>query len=176
MADENVNGSQPQGGTDTLMNFPQKGRIEWDLNTIVMIGGICLATAANIAVAAVSWNDTKRDIQDIQEKVQAETTARQARGVVTDGRFADLNKAVAEITPLSFQVTRVIETSSENKKAIEAANDRIDRVVESIGGKLDTVIENVNKIATRVEVLSSKLDDAQTRANKTLWRMPIVRP
>lgn len=159
------------------MHLPEKGKIEWNLNTIVMIGGICLATAANVAVAAISWNDTKRDIKDIQEQVQAETQARQARGVLTDSRFTDLNKAVAEIAPLSFQVTRVIESTAENKKGVEAANDRIDRVVESIGGKLDTVIENVNKIATRVEVLGSKLDDAQGRMNKTsLYRTPVIRP
>jgi len=158
------------------MNFPERGRIEWNLNTLVMIGGIFLATLANVAIAAISWNDTKRDIREIQEQVKAETDARQARGLVTDGRFTDLNKAVAEIAPLSFQVTRVIETSSENKKGIEAANDRIDRVVESIGGKLDTVIENVNKIATRVEVLGSKLDDQAARTNKTKFEQPVWRP
>lgn len=160
----------------TGMNFPEKGRIEWNLNTIVMIGGIFLATLANVAIAAISWNDTKRDIQEIQEQVKSETQARQARGLVTDGRFTDLNKAVAEIAPLSFQVTRVIESTAENKKAIELANDRIDRVVESIGGKLDTVIENVNKIATRVEVLSSKLDDAREKADKTTFQQPVWRP
>jgi hypothetical protein len=160
----------------TGMNFPEKGRIEWNLNTIVMIGGIFLATLANVAIAAISWNDTKRDIQEIQEQVKSETQARQARGLVTDGRFTDLNKAVAEIAPLSFQVTRVIEASAENKKGVEAANDRIDRVVESIGGKLDTVIENVNKLATRVEVFGSKLDDQAARTNKTLFRTPIIRP
>lgn len=159
------------------MQLPGRSKIfEWNFNTLVVSGGLIFATLTNVAIAAISWNDTKRDIQDIQEQVQAETQARQQRGLITDGRFADLNKAVAEIAPLSFQVTRVIEASAENKKGVEAANDRIDRVVESIGGKLDTVIENVNKIATRVEVLSSKLDDAQGRANKTMWKTPVIRP
>lgn len=72
-------------------------------------------------------------------------------------------------------MTRALEATAENKKGIEAANARVDRVVESLGGKLDTAIESINKVATRVEVLSSKLDDAQGRANKTLWRTPIVR-
>lgn len=159
------------------MQLPERAkRFEWNFNTLVVSGGIMAATLTNVAIAAISWNDTKRDIKEIQGQVQAETQARQARGQLTDGRFADLNKAVAEITPLSFQVTRVIEASAENKKAVEAANDRIDRVVESIGGKLDTVIENVNKIATRVEVLSSKLDDAREKADKTKFQQPVWRP
>lgn len=161
---------------DQAMQLPQKGKIEWNLNTWVVIIGAFVATLTNVAVAAISWNDTKRDIKEIQDQVKAETEARKARGLVTDGRFDNLNKSVAEIAPLSFQVTRVIEASAENKKAVEAANDRIDRVVESIGGKLDTVIENVNKIATRVEVLSSKLDDAREKADKTKFQQPVWRP
>ena len=56
-------------------------------------------------------------------------------------------------------------------------NKRTDRVVESFGGKLDTVIDNVNKVATQVQVLSSKLDDVQGKAaDKTIFRTPVVRP
>ena len=51
-------------------------------------------------------------------------------------------------------MTRALEATAENKKGIEAANARVDRVVESLGGKLDTAIESINKVATRVEVLS----------------------
>lgn len=152
------------------MQLPERSkRFEWNFNTLVVIGGLSFATAANVAVAAIAWNDTKRDITDIQDKLKSETE----RGIKAD---IDLNKAVAEIAPLSYQTTRSIEGVAENKKGIEAANARIDRVVESLGGKLDTAIESINKVATRVEVLSSKLDDAQERANKTLYKMPIVRP
>jgi hypothetical protein len=48
-----------------------------------------------------------------------------------------------QIPPISFQVTRAIEATSENKKGIDAAHDRIDRVVESFGGKLDNVIDTI---------------------------------
>jgi hypothetical protein len=161
-------GAQEMNGAN--MQLPERSkRFEWNFNTLVVVGGLSFATAANIAVAAISWNDTKRDIQDIQDKLKSETD----RGIKAD---IDLNKAVADIAPLTFQTTRAIEGVAENKKGIEASNARIDRVVESLGGKLDTAIESINKVATRVEVLSSKLDDAQTRANKTIWRTPIVRP
>lgn len=64
---------------------------------------------------------------------------------------------------------------AENKAGIGETNKRIDRVVESFGGKLDTVLDTMNKIATRVEVLGSKLDDAN-KTDKTIYRTPIVRP
>lgn len=151
------------------MQLPERSKkFEWNFNTLVVIGGLSFATLANVAVAAIAWNDTKRDITDIQDKLKSETE----RGIKAD---IDLNKAVAEIAPLSYQTTRAIEGVSENKKGIEASNARIDRVVEALGGKLDTAIESINKVATRVEVLSSKLDNAQTRANKTLWR-PTYKP
>jgi methyl-accepting chemotaxis protein len=159
------------------MHLPERSkRYEWNFNTLVTLCGIGATIFVNVAFVATTWTDTKRDIKELQDQVQDETDARKARGILTDGRFLDLNRSVAEITPLSFQVTRAIEGVSENKKAVESANTRIDRVVESFGGKLDTVIDSVNKIATRVEVLSSKLDDAQTRSDKTLYRTPIVRP
>jgi hypothetical protein len=162
---------------DRIMHLPERSkRYEWNFNTLVTLGGIAATILVNVGFVATTWNDTKRDIKELQQSVQEETDARKARGLLTDGRFLDLNKAVAEIAPLSFQVTRAIEGGAENKKAVEAANSRIDRVVESFGGKLDTVIDSVNKIATRVEVLSSKLDDAQTRADKTMYRTPILRP
>lgn len=152
------------------MNLPERSkRFEWNFNTLVVVGGLLFATATNIAVASISWNDTKRDIQDIQDKLKSETE----RGIKAD---IDLNRAVADIAPLTYQTTRALEGVAENKKGIEATNARIDRVVESLGGKLDTAIESINKVATRVEVLSSKLDDAQNRASKTTLERPVWRP
>jgi hypothetical protein len=130
-----------------------------------IIAGIII----NAFIAGGIWVSINRDIQDIQEKQKTEAE----RSIKAD---VDLNKAVADIGPLTFQTTRALEGVAENKKGIEASNARIDRVVESLGGKLDTAIESINKVATRVEVLSSKLDDAQVRANKTLWRTPTYKP
>jgi chromosome segregation ATPase len=128
----------------------------------IAIIGAALVNAFIIGGVWVSLNRDIADIQNAQERTQK----------VLD----DTQQQVSQIPPLSFQVTRALEATAENKKGLEAANARVDRVVESFGGKLDTAIESINKVATRVEVLSSKLDDAQGRANKTLWRTPIVRP
>ncbi|WP_412063949.1 hypothetical protein [Rhizobium sp. SYY.PMSO] len=77
---------------------------------------------------------------------------------------------------MSFQTTRALEATAENKKGIEAANQRIDRVVESFGDKLDAIAGSLNKVATQVQVLSSKLDDMQGKAEKSIFRTPVVRP
>ncbi|MDT9694119.1 hypothetical protein Q5762_38480, partial [Streptomyces sp. P9(2023)] len=73
-------------------------------------------------------------------------------------------------TQLQFQMTRATEAIGENKAEIVAANQRADRIVESFGGKLDDVNVNLNKIATRIEVLSSKMEDGPKRT-----RFPVMR-
>lgn len=128
---------------------------------IAIIGGAMINA---FAVGGV-WVSLNRDIADIR--------ATQDR---TQKVIDSTQQQVAQIAPLSFQTTRALEAAAENKKGIEAANIRTDRVVESFGGKLDTVIDNVNKVATQVQVLGSKLDDIQGRPDKTLFRTPIVRP
>lgn len=159
------------------MQLPERAKkFEWNFNTMVFVGGLAFAVATNVAVAAIAWNDTKRDIKDVQEKVLAETDARKARGIYTDGRFDALNKAVAEIAPLSYQVTRAIEGVAENEKANEATNERMDRFVGTLTGKIDTVIDSLNKIGTKVEVLGSKIDDANGKTDKSMFRTPIMRP
>lgn len=126
-----------------------------------IIGG-ALLNAFFVGGVWVSLNRDIADIRSAQERTQKVIDSTQQQ--------------VSQIPPLSFQTTRALEATAENKKGIEAANSRIDRVVESFGGKLDTAIDNINKVATQVQVLSSKLDDMQGRADKTMFRTPVVRP
>lgn len=87
-----------------------------------------------------------------------------------------MQQQIAQIAPLFFQATRATEAGAENKKEIELTDTRIDRVLESLSGKLDTAIDSINKVGTQVQVLSSKLEDMQEKADKTLFRMPVVKP
>lgn len=128
---------------------------------IAIIGGALL----NAFFVGGVWVSLNRDIADVrssQDRTQKalDTTVQQ----------------VSQIGPLSFQTTRALEAAAENKKALELTNNRIDRVVESLGGKLDTAIDSINKVGTQVQVLSSKLEDIQGRPDKTLFRTPVVRP
>lgn len=148
----------------------------WRLN-IWNVVIIAVSIAANAAWAGYIWSNTQRDIQQLQQRFDIEADASKDRQKTNQETLNGMQQQIAQIAPLSFQTTRAIEATAENKKGIEAANARIDRVVESFGGKLDTVIDNVGKISTQVQVLSSKLDDLQgSRGEKTLFRTPVVRP
>jgi peptidoglycan hydrolase CwlO-like protein len=128
------------------------------------ISAIMLSIAVNAGGAAFVWNDTKRDIQDTQDDMKT-----------LQASVTDIQKQLPQITQLQFQVTRAVEQISENKAGIVAVNSRADRIVESLGGKLDTLVDSVNKIATRVEVLNSKLEDAAGKADRTRFNMPILK-
>ncbi|WP_149344227.1 hypothetical protein [Neorhizobium sp. P12A] len=148
----------------------------WRVNVwnMAIIG---ISIAANAAWAGYIWNDTQRDIRQLQQRFDMEADARKDRLKNYQDSITGLQQQVAQIPPISFQVTRAIEATAENKKGIDAANDRIDRVVESFGGKLDNVIDTINKVSTQVQVLSSKLDDMQGKgADKTNFRMPVIKP
>lgn len=143
---------------------------------------IAASIAVNASLAGYIWNDTQRDIRDVKSHIDAVDTRFATEASDRKDRLKDyqatlngMQKDIAQIQPLSFQTTRALEAAAENKKATEATNDRIDRVVESFGGKLDTVIENVNKVATQVQVLSSKLDDMQGKTQHTDFTLPAMR-
>jgi methyl-accepting chemotaxis protein len=154
---------------DQAMQLPQKGKFEWNFNTWVTAGGVL----AGMLVTATGWGITYADMRNDNERLQSQISDLTAR---YQESFKDITLQIAQIQPLAFQTTRAIEGVAENKKGVEAANSRIDRVVESLGGKLDTAIESINKVATRVEVLSSKLDDAREKADKTRLQQPVWRP
>ncbi len=126
------------------------------------IGGIFFAVATNAALVGVVWNDTKRDIADTQSDV--------ADLQVT---VTDIRQQLPQITSLQYQVTRAVEQIAENREGLKQVNIRADRIVESLGGKLDTVIDSVNKLATRVEVINSKLETGQTE--RTRFNMPVLK-
>jgi chromosome segregation ATPase len=145
---------------DTMQISVRKPEIN-PAHFIAIVGGALV----NAFIIGGVWVSLNRDIADIRQAQER-----------TQKALDDTQQQVSQITPLSFQTTRALEAAAENKKGIEAANARIDRVVESFGGKLDAITESVNKVATQVQVLSSKLDDMQGKADKTLFRTPVVRP
>jgi len=152
------------------MQLPQKGKFEWNFNTLVSAGGLLVG----MVVTATGWGITYADMRNDNARLQSQISDMNER---YQESFKDITQQIAQIPPLTFQTTRALEGVAENKKGIEAANARVDRVVESFGGKLDTVIDNVNEVATQVKVLSSKFDDAQERTtNKTVFRTPVIRP
>lgn len=84
---------------------------------------------------------------------------------------------IAPIAQLQFQVTRHTEQISETKSTADAANkamnERVDRLVETFGGKIDLMTDSVNKLVTRVEVLSTRIGNGNsTNAERTRFHRP----
>ncbi|NTG19991.1 hypothetical protein G6K93_05680 [Agrobacterium rhizogenes] len=126
-----------------------------------IIGGAVL----NAFFVGGVWVSLNRDIADIRSAQDR-----------TQKAVDNTQQQVSQIPPLSFQTTRALEATAENKKGIEATNERVDRVIDTFGRKLDTAIDSINKVGTQVQVLSSKLEDMQGRSEKTFFRTPVVRP
>jgi hypothetical protein len=61
-----------------------------------------------------------------------------------------------------MQIQRLTELSSSNEKAIEAANERINRIVESQSDKLDAIISRVGELTTEIRVVQSQLKNKAT--------------
>lgn len=161
----------------------EKPRIN-PVHFIAIVGGAVMGIIVNSFVLGGVWislNNTIDDLKKTQaalsQRFEQAAADRKEREKARQQTLDSMNTQIGQIQPLQFQQSRMLEQITENKTAIIETNKRTDRVVESFGGKLDTVIDNVNKVATQVQVLSSKLDDVQGKsADKTTFKTPIVRP
>jgi len=168
---------------DAMPITREDGPLKWNLNTVVMLGGAAVSITAQIVIFAVLWTNQTRDVKDLQNQVTGINSRFTQEGDDRKDRLRDyqatldgMKSQIATFAPLSYQVTAVINASAENKEAVKQTNARIDRVVESFGGKLDTVIENLNKLATRVEVINSRMLDSTGKTDRTRFPTPIIRP
>ncbi|KQV83217.1 hypothetical protein ASC90_21735 [Rhizobium sp. Root1220] len=165
------------------MQFPERSKkLEWNFNTGVTIFGVICGLVVTSIGWGVTYANMRNDNKDLQEQIldikgrltqDAEDRKDRLRGyqATLDG----MQSRIGEITPLTLNLQRAVEQGSENKMAVVETNKRIDRVVESVGGKLDTLIDTINKVATRVEVLGSKID-ANGKSDKSAYRTPIYKP
>lgn len=166
------------GHTDEAktMHLPQKGKIEWNLNTWVTLGGVFVG----IVVTSTGWGityanmrndneDLRGQIADINERFATEATERKDRLRQYQQTLDGMQARIGDIAPLSFNVTRTAEQTAENKAVIAETN-------KSFGGKLDALNEGLAKLNTAVQVLSSKLDDIQDRPDKSIFKLRTIKP
>lgn len=148
---------------------------------------IVAGAVVNAFIVGGVYVSINRDIADISQKqiqlsarIDVEAADRKDLLKGYQDSMNNMQKDIAQIQPLSFQSTRALEASAENKKTTEEGiknvNERMDRIVGAFSGKLDVLVETVNKVSTQVQVFGSKLDDLQGRSDKTLFRMPVTRP
>lgn len=168
---------------DKAMDFPKRGSFEWNFNTIVTMGGILasiIATAVGYGVLAATLTNNDENLRGeilrIHERFQQYDADRKERVSGFQSDLRAVNQQLTIIPTLTVQLEQARQIAIENKQRIEETDRRIDRVVESIGSKIDTVNENVNKVATRVEVVGSKVDDLKKTDSRTGYNTPILRP
>lgn len=161
------------------------GQPKWNFNTLVTTFIGCATIIATAVGWGINWStiqnndrELNREIVRINERFLTEETARRERIAEFNAQLRDVRSQLATIPSLSYGVEQAKEMAVENSQKIEEANKRVDRVVDSFGGKLDTAIDSLNKVVTRVEVLGSKLDDMKRSddGRQTNFRTPIVRP
>lgn len=114
-----------------------------------------------IVVTAFGWGVTYSTMNT------ADAETRRAVQAATE-EIKDIKAQLPAITQLQFQMTTTSQLASENKKAIEATNERIERVVDTFGDKLDTVIDRINVVASDVKVLTVR---DKERARPTSLRL-----
>lgn len=110
-------------------------------------------TLLGMIITAFGWGVTYNSM----------TTADATAKASIENVASDVKEISAQLPRLQYDMVRQIEASAENKAGIVEANKRIDRVVESFGGTLDAIKDSVNKIATRVEVISTQIGDKPQR-------------
>lgn len=67
-----------------------------------------------------------------------------------------IQNKMPDVAALQFQMTSVTTLAVENKKANEETNKRIDRVVDSINGKLDVIVNKVTDLSIDVAVKNKR--------------------
>ncbi|RUW55603.1 hypothetical protein EOA32_00870 [Mesorhizobium sp. M1A.F.Ca.ET.072.01.1.1] len=131
--------------------------------------------AVGIAVTAFGWGITYNSV------VTANAAAAKDIASLRDD-VKDIQLQMPQIAQLQFQVTANAQQIAQNKAAadeqIKAANARMDRFVETVGGKMDLMTDSLNKLVTRVEVLSNRVGDNGGNADpkRTRFMLPITKP
>src|SRR5688572_22756319 len=99
--------------------------------SIAQLLAFSLVIIANAFGAGVVYWQFKADLQDVTERVDQMEAYRVSRGAQTDKNFGELRE---KLEPLDNPTEKV----GRNEANIVSTNERIDRVVESFGGKFDT--------------------------------------
>lgn len=121
-----------------------------------------------IAVTAFGWGVTYNNMQTANEMAEKNNAA--AVSAIAAVRM-EVQEIQTQLPPVQSSIQRLTEIAAENRAAIKASNERIDRIVESFGGKLDGIVANVSKIATQVEVLAARFGERPNAPQRTRFTL-----
>lgn len=115
----------------------EKKRLNVGVFTII---GIC----SSAAITAFGWGVTF-------------TTASAAISNLQD-RISNVEKQTVIIPNLSTRFDHFVSSDAENKAAIKAVNERVDKFGEVFGNKLDLLLDKVTKVDKATEVLTTRIE------------------
>lgn len=117
---------------DDAMKLPAKGRIEWNLNTLLIIGGILLGILSTgigwgMLLSQLNSNDKEtRDWQIRHEEMHRDrlrvTSEEKAR---SDQRIAQLEMETRKIENLTYRLTIAEQVGQNTGKAIEMLTQKM---------------------------------------------------
>ena len=105
---------------------------------------------ANAFGAGVAYWNFRASMDALTVRVEQIVYYRVSRGAQTDKNFGEIRARLEPLDTLTDKVSR-------NEAGVVATNARIDRIVESFGGKFDDLIETVNQIKVDVGVLTGEV-------------------
>jgi hypothetical protein len=138
-----------------------KPRINFPHFIAIVVGAL-----VNAFILGGVWVNLGNSIDKIDEKYDELSTRLDKEAADRQLTMNGVNVQIGQIPGIQFKQDQQQQMVAENKAGIAETNKRIDRVVESFGGKLDAVIDTINKVSTQVQVLNSKLDDLQSRPKR----------
>lgn len=125
-----------------------------------------------VFVAGGTWWATQNGVETAQREVKATQAAVQEirdnqvlRAQITDRNNQDTKAALQAVPKLEFSQNQQAQEIADLKKSIEATNIKVDRFMELLNAKLDTIGENINGLRVDVRVLGAaeRRADAETK-------------
>lgn len=105
--------------------------------------------------AGVLWAKLGGRIDSLDERIATSSTASTERSRSLDDSIAQINNRLSPFDTAMFRLS-VVETTVRANNINQ--NERIDRIVDSLGTKLDGVAETVNMLRGDVRVLTQRVD------------------
>lgn len=158
-------------------------QVEWEKTRVNMwhilaIGGSLVVNAFAMGGIYVTMTgndeDNAKQIKEVRTEIGVLHQSGRDRSREIDSKFYTIEQKIPEITRLDDKITRLTELVASVIKANEETNKRIDRVVESQNGKLDTLIARQSDQSADIKVIQSQLREQNRTPQRT--RFPIATP
>lgn len=105
----------------------------------------------SVAAIVVTGVVVSMYVQNLANKMSSVEDNTKARAVFVDKNFDQIKDQLNPLVNLPYRLTSV-------ENSLLATNQRMDTYLQTIGAKIDGVVDRVNVMSTKVEVLSQKID------------------